>query len=272
MVVICLLLLCAAGGLLLTGIVRDSDIMVGSSIGLSLVVALLLLAGLRGSKTGETTGGSGSDTAERSGGGAPSDDLPTQIIPGRAERAPGPAAGGTASKAGSRSSGQSTGTAAGSAPARGKVSAGQLATEPGRRDEPATEVIGSPTDETVVTGAADIAAADIAADMAAAADDAGLEDARLDDAGLEDDEFPDPPDEPGIEPVLPGERDRMAGLDVEVAVVDGRPRYHLIDCAFLDDKDAEPLLASEAVELGFTPCVRCRPVNALLGKDVGSSH
>lgn len=267
MVVICLLLLCGAGGLLLTGIVRDSDIMVGSSIGLSLLVALLLLAGLRGSKTtGEATG-SGETGAQRGAeaarrvraraedhvGDRPGvrtegrdDDAPTQIIASR-----------------------SSATPSAEPRARGRVSAGEFTGEPGRADEPATEVIGSPEDETVVGVSADRAADRVGeADRSERADDGAV--ASVDDD--DDDDYPDPPDEPAIEPVLPGERDRVAGIDVEVAVVDGRPRYHLTDCSHLDGKDAEPLLASEAVELGFTPCIRCRPVRALLSEGVSGAR
>jgi hypothetical protein len=45
-----------------------------------------------------------------------------------------------------------------------------------------------------------------------------------------------------------------------VLVVSGRPRYHLAGCESLSpDELAEPLLVTEARELGFTPCGRCRP-------------
>ena len=47
-------------------------------------------------------------------------------------------------------------------------------------------------------------------------------------------------------------------------MVDGRPRYHLADCAHLLGREHEPLPVAEAVELGFTPCARCAPDTALL--------
>ncbi len=74
----------------------------------------------------------------------------------------------------------------------------------------------------------------------------------------------EPPDEPPVEPLAPAEADRVTRLSAHVAVVDGRPRYHLTDCLHLLGRDAERLPVAEAVELGFTPCVRCAPVRALL--------
>jgi hypothetical protein len=53
-------------------------------------------------------------------------------------------------------------------------------------------------------------------------------------------------------------------LDTEVAVVDGRPRFHHSLCAHLTGRDHEPLPVAEALELGFTPCGRCEPVSRLL--------
>jgi hypothetical protein len=73
-----------------------------------------------------------------------------------------------------------------------------------------------------------------------------------------------PLDEPAEQVVGPEDVDRVAGLDSRVVVVDGRPRYHLADCAFLVGYDAEPMAVSEAVELGFTACGLCRPLTALL--------
>jgi hypothetical protein len=55
-------------------------------------------------------------------------------------------------------------------------------------------------------------------------------------------------------------------MDAEVLVVDGRPRYHLGDCPHLAGRLTEPLPAREAVELGFSPCGRCRPVDRLVGQ------
>jgi hypothetical protein len=79
-----------------------------------------------------------------------------------------------------------------------------------------------------------------------------------------------PLDEPAEQVVGPADLDRVAALDGRVVVVDGRPRYHLADCAFLVGYDAEPMAVSEAVELGFTACGLCRPVTALLPQGPGN--
>jgi hypothetical protein len=73
-----------------------------------------------------------------------------------------------------------------------------------------------------------------------------------------------PDDEPGVQEVAPADAARVARLGTEVLVVDGRPRYHLADCPHLLGREAEPLPAAEAVELGFTPCADCAPDTALL--------
>jgi len=84
-----------------------------------------------------------------------------------------------------------------------------------------------------------------------------------------DDEFgepdpEDPDDEPLPQAVRPADAVRMARLDAEVLVVDGRPRYHLADCAHLVGRLTEDLPVVEAVELGFSPCGLCRPVDRLV--------
>jgi hypothetical protein len=83
------------------------------------------------------------------------------------------------------------------------------------------------------------------------------------------DEFGEPdPDDPDDEPlpqaVRPTDAVRVARLDAEVLVVDGRPRYHLADCAHLVGRLTEGLPVAEAVELGFSPCGLCRPVDRLV--------
>ncbi|MGI8870078.1 MAG: hypothetical protein ACR2F6_14835 [Mycobacteriales bacterium] len=76
----------------------------------------------------------------------------------------------------------------------------------------------------------------------------------------------DPVDEPGIEVVAGGlEQSAVAGVGpVEVAVVDGRPRFHLPGCAFLAGLPAVSVPMAEALSSGFTPCAVCRPVTARL--------
>ncbi|MFI6822620.1 hypothetical protein ACIBJE_16945 [Micromonospora sp. NPDC050187] len=71
-------------------------------------------------------------------------------------------------------------------------------------------------------------------------------------------------DEPAVQQVSPTDAARVARLDTEVLVVDGRPRYHVADCPHLLGREPEPLPASEAVELGFTPCADCTPDTVLL--------
>ena len=74
----------------------------------------------------------------------------------------------------------------------------------------------------------------------------------------------DPADEPLPQAVSPADAVRVARMDAEVLVVDGRPRYHVADCPHLVDRLTEPLPVNEAVELGFTPCGLCRPVDRLV--------
>ena len=75
----------------------------------------------------------------------------------------------------------------------------------------------------------------------------------------------------------PGEEDTDAAdllvvyeLTDEVLVVDGHPRYHLTRCRWPDQAGAERLPVSEARELGFTPCERCRPDTTLARKHRGA--
>ncbi|WP_436521966.1 hypothetical protein [Actinoplanes sp. HUAS TT8] len=75
----------------------------------------------------------------------------------------------------------------------------------------------------------------------------------------------DPDDEPLPQAVQPTDAVQVARLDTEVLVVDGRPRYHMADCPHLVGRLTESLPAAEAVELGFSPCGLCRPVDRLLG-------
>jgi clumping factor A len=85
---------------------------------------------------------------------------------------------------------------------------------------------------------------------------------------IEDDEFDepdadDPEDEPLPQAVRPADAVRVARMEAEVLVVDGRPRYHLADCPHLVGKLTEPIPVNEAIELGFSPCGLCRPVDRL---------
>ncbi|MGH3546471.1 MAG: hypothetical protein ACRDPW_11200 [Mycobacteriales bacterium] len=79
-----------------------------------------------------------------------------------------------------------------------------------------------------------------------------------------DDVYPDPPDEPPAELLLSYEERQLADCDVEVLVVDGRPRFHLAGCLHLTDKTGEPLVLAEAAELGFTSCSLCAAATTVL--------
>jgi hypothetical protein len=82
--------------------------------------------------------------------------------------------------------------------------------------------------------------------------------------GLEEADEDDPADEPLPQTVSPADAVRVARLDAEVLVVDGRPRYHLPECPHLVGRLTEPIPVNEAVELGFSPCGLCRPVDRLV--------
>ncbi|MGN9775650.1 hypothetical protein ACTMS0_07715 [Micromonospora sp. H33] len=74
-------------------------------------------------------------------------------------------------------------------------------------------------------------------------------------------------DEPAAQDVPVADAARLARLDREVRVVDGRPRYHLAGCPHLVGREYEPLPVAEAADLGFTPCAHCAPATALLAED-----
>lgn len=54
--------------------------------------------------------------------------------------------------------------------------------------------------------------------------------------------------------------------DVDVWVVDGRPRYHRKGCDMMHDQPAEAIPLSQATEDGFIPCSLCEPDKADAGK------
>lgn len=71
-------------------------------------------------------------------------------------------------------------------------------------------------------------------------------------------------DEPTEQRMSSIEASALMRLDAEVAVVDGRPRFHHSACAHLSGRQFEQLPVAEALELGFTPCAMCEPVSRLL--------
>jgi hypothetical protein len=89
-----------------------------------------------------------------------------------------------------------------------------------------------------------------AADAASTA--AGSSAATATASSTDDDAEPAPPldlDAPAIDPDDPE----------AVWVVDGRPRYHVRDCATIASLDAEPIPRSQALEDGFVACSLCDP-------------
>ncbi|MDT7724652.1 MAG: hypothetical protein QOI21_1228 [Actinomycetota bacterium] len=58
----------------------------------------------------------------------------------------------------------------------------------------------------------------------------------------------------------------VSELEDQVVVVDEYPRYHLVECVWLAERDTIPIEVSEARQLGFTPCVRCGPDAKLAAK------
>ncbi|WP_188115983.1 hypothetical protein [Salinispora fenicalii] len=73
-------------------------------------------------------------------------------------------------------------------------------------------------------------------------------------------------DGPAPPAVSPAEAARLARMDREVWVVDGHSDYHLAGCSRLLG-EPEPLPVAEAIDLGFTPCIPCAPVAALLAEE-----
>ncbi|WP_026929361.1 hypothetical protein [Glycomyces tenuis] len=71
-------------------------------------------------------------------------------------------------------------------------------------------------------------------------------------------------DEPAQQPMSSVDAAALMRLDAEVAVVDGRPRFHHASCVHLVGRDHEPLAVAEALELGFSPCALCEPASRLL--------
>jgi len=53
---------------------------------------------------------------------------------------------------------------------------------------------------------------------------------------------------PAVQPAAP-----------DVWVIDGRPRFHRVDCVQLVGQPIEPIPASQALEDGFIPCSLCAP-------------
>lgn len=80
----------------------------------------------------------------------------------------------------------------------------------------------------------------------------------------------DPETEPAEEDTDAADVLIVTDLDVEVRVLDERPRYHLADCRWVGDRASLPLSIKEARQLGFNPCAVCTP-DAVIAKRYRSS-
>ncbi|MBO0840500.1 MAG: hypothetical protein J2O49_06760 [Sciscionella sp.] len=131
------------------------------------------------------------------------------------------------------------------------------ATEPA--GQPAGGQPSTSADETTVLPRIDDAGGDTAASRAHGDTTAAPESEQEHDRDLDDDRDLDLNTEPDEEDTDAADLLTVSELDVEVLVVDERPRYHLTGCRWLADKPTLPLAVSEARQLGFTPCVVCTP-------------
>lgn len=69
----------------------------------------------------------------------------------------------------------------------------------------------------------------------------------------------DPEAEPAEEDTDAADVLIVTDLDVEVRVLDERPRYHLADCRWVGARATLGLPVKEARQLGFNPCAICTP-------------
>lgn len=242
MIVGSLLLIVVAVGLLVLGLVQGSNPYLVGSIVASLLAAVTLIAGSRQAARDQALDGddeaSESDLAE----------------PGR------------------------TGTTKIQVARPREAAAAPTGSEPGGTDQerrsqrPGVMAVASPAISADDVAAAGAPPAPAAIETAIPVQNAARDVDRVRGAGeaaagaAEDDVDEDPPDEPATQSVSAADTARLAVLDVEVYVVDGRPRYHLASCGHLSGRDGEALSVAEAVELGFTPCARCEPGSTLLAE------
>lgn len=85
-------------------------------------------------------------------------------------------------------------------------------------------------------------------------------------AGRLEDAQPDRDTEPGIEDTDAADAIEVADLEVEVVVIDERPRYHLAGCVWVGERPTIALPLREARDLGFTPCAACTPDGTLAAR------
>lgn len=285
MILISLALILVSGALLAAGILRGDDSLVIGSMAASLLAAGALFMGIQKHRQAlaRRSGTSGADPGSRDGGridaaqrtfGAGAIGAPASAPDRFAQRADAPAGPATATVPDTDDPETTVLPASPidlhKAPATGTASIpGAGLGHPGLGhpglDGPGLDGPGR--------GQRDLDDADLTAVVPAAGSehtpDAGTalaEDQSLDDRSLDDRPLDDPPDEPPAELLMASELARVAELDAEVLVVDGRPRYHLAGCEHLADKSAQGLPAAEAIELGFTACSMCTAATTMLGQ------
>jgi hypothetical protein len=237
--------------LLVLGLMNGSSAMLIGSIGASLLAAVALVVGAR------------QDTAARAGEGY-LDDEPIDRARGDADEhfaSPAEPAVDSYAVAGARAgrSGQRAGFGGAAAPpAAEPVPDVPTVTLPAQSTRPAREAPAAeaPREVRREAPADPPAGATVGTTAGTAATGSAT--------GTEEFEDEDPPDEPAPQVVSAADTARVARLSVDVLVIDGRPRYHLPGCVHLLGRESEPLPASEAVELEFTPCSLCEPASALL--------
>jgi hypothetical protein len=234
-------LIVVAVGLLVGGVINGSNVLILSSMGSTVLAAILLVVGVRQT----------ADDADA----PPGDNTPTQVfpsVPGDATRA-------------TRWDRLRGGTAIATSP---------VTTSPSSAVPAAVSEQGiAPT----ATGAARVPAARTAesppvgqpaADGLSAVDQADATAADSTAEGAVDDEYDEvPADEPAVEASTAADTARAQALNPEVFVIDGRPRYHLRGCVHLLGRPSEPLTLREAAEeLGFTPCALCEPNRTMVAE------
>lgn len=259
MIVLSLVLLAAAGVLLVLGILRGDGgtVLLAASIVSTLAAAMLLYLGVRPTGGRSAAAGRPDPKAGDTGG---------ETTAPAAVDAPAAGAAKDERTAADRTRVLETASSAGGAPARtviaGAAGAGAGAGATRGTGGAHAQAAGSGTAERARGAGTGTLAGPPSGKPAATAADAPAGTTRDASGGAVE---VDPPDEPGIESAQLGDLARVAGRDDEVLVVDGRPRYHVTGCAHLTDRESEGLPVSEAAELGFTPCARCAPVATLLG-------
>jgi hypothetical protein len=279
MLLLAILLLLVAVGLLAAVVVTGQIALAWASVGVSALVALVLVVRQRSVRRGRDSGAE-SDLAQ-SAAARPESARPARpeaAQPADAESADAESAdptaaepGTAASEAGSEATAAETagsetvGSEAVAAEATGSEGAGSetVAAESGGAEsaeaEPADSV--SPTEDESGAGAK-VGVLDVADDPATeaqSAEPAPPTGARGDPPAADrpDDAEPDEEDTDAADHLLVWE------MPDEVLVVDEHPRYHLAGCSWPDAAHTEAISVREARELGFTPCGECRPDRTL---------